>query len=77
MAFTTLHAGDEDFATVRHLRVEGSQREIGRALAAAAEQVHGAAARPVPAPDPVARAGPPALVRTEPSPAARPDGRRR
>lgn len=51
MAFTTLHAGDEDFATVRHLRVEGSQREIGRALAAAAEEVHGAAARPVPAPD--------------------------
>ncbi len=35
MSFTTLHAGVEDFGTVRHLRVAGSQREIGRALAAA------------------------------------------
>ena len=52
MSFTTLHAGVEDFGTVRHLRVAGSQREIGRALAAAAEQVHRQSARPVPASDP-------------------------
>ena len=34
--------------TVRHLRVAGSQRDIGQALAAAAHAVHGAAAAPRP-----------------------------
>lgn len=38
----------EDVLTVRHLRAAGSQREIGRALAAAAEQAHGHRAAPVP-----------------------------
>jgi len=41
-----------DAVTVRHLRVEGTQREIGAALAAAALAVHGEAARPPRAPDP-------------------------
>jgi hypothetical protein len=35
-----------DFLTVRHLRAEGSNRQIGRTLAAAAKRVHGAAAGP-------------------------------
>jgi hypothetical protein len=44
---TTIAGGDPaDFLTVRHLRIDGDQREIGRALAAAAHQVHGDAARP-------------------------------
>lgn len=48
---TTLLAGGRpgDALTVRHLRVEGTQREIGAALARAAEQVHGSAALPPPA----------------------------
>lgn len=37
-----------DAVTVRHLRAGGSQRAIGRALAAAAHAVHGDAARPRP-----------------------------
>ena len=37
----------DDVVTVRHLRVSGTQRDIGRALAAAAEKAHGAAARPL------------------------------
>jgi len=41
---TLTHAGD--FLTVRHLRASGTQREIGRALAAAAEAAHGDAAAP-------------------------------
>lgn len=41
-----------DFVQVRHLRVEGSQEEIGRALAAAAVEAHGDLASPVPA-DPI------------------------
>jgi hypothetical protein len=41
-----------DALTVRHLRASGSQREIGRALAEAAAEAHGAAAAPRPA-DPV------------------------
>jgi hypothetical protein len=53
MSVTTLSAGADHFGTVRHLRLEGSQREIGRVLAAAAEQAHGAAAHPVPAQDPL------------------------
>ena len=53
MSSTTLHTGAESYGTVRHLRASGSQREIGRSLAAAAEQAHGAAARPVPASDPL------------------------
>jgi len=45
---TTIVAGGDagDFLTVRHLRTGGSQREIGRALAAAAEAAHGPAAAP-------------------------------
>jgi predicted choloylglycine hydrolase len=42
----TLIGGTGDFLRVRHLRAEGSQREIGRALAAAAEDAHGEAASP-------------------------------
>lgn len=38
--------GANDLLTVRHLRVAGSNREIGRALAAAAEAAHGDDARP-------------------------------
>ncbi len=38
-----------DFLTVRHLVVEGTQHEIGRRLAAAAEAAHGTAAAPKPA----------------------------
>ena len=43
---TTLAGGPEDFTFVRHLRLEGTHREIGRALAHAAELAHGAAAAP-------------------------------
>ena len=53
MSVTTLSAGTDHFGTVRHVRLEGSQREIGRGLAAAAEQAHGKAAAPVPALDPL------------------------
>ena len=42
-----------DVLTVRHLRLEGTNREIGRRLAAAAEAVHGAAAAPRPVADPI------------------------
>lgn len=56
MSVTTLSTGADRFGTVRHLRLAGSHREIGRALAATAEQVHGAAARPVPAADPLVEA---------------------
>lgn len=35
-----------DMTTVHHLTVNGSNREIGRAMAAAAESIHGHAARP-------------------------------
>jgi predicted choloylglycine hydrolase len=44
--------GPDDVTAVRHLTASGSNREIGRAMAAAAESVHGHAARPQPA-DPV------------------------
>lgn len=52
---TTILSGGkvDDFTTVHHLSVGGSDREIGRVLAAAAESVHGDTARPLPAPDPV------------------------
>lgn len=43
--------GPDDFLTVRHLRVEGSNREIGQALAEAAHAVHGDLARPRPVAD--------------------------
>jgi hypothetical protein len=43
---TTIAGGQDDFTFVRHLRVEGTQREIGRALAHAASLAHGAAAAP-------------------------------
>lgn len=50
---TTISGGEDgDFTTVHHLTAGGSDREIGRALAAAAESVHGETARPLPA-DPV------------------------
>jgi predicted choloylglycine hydrolase len=42
-----------DFLTVRHIRVTGSEREIGRSLAIAARDAHGADAGPSRAPDPV------------------------
>ena len=45
--------GPHDFLTARHLRIVGTDREIGRGLAAAARQAHGAAAGPRPAVDPV------------------------
>ena len=45
---TTLIGGPQNTLTVRHLRVAGSQRDIGQALAAAAHAVHGAAAAPRP-----------------------------
>lgn len=38
--------GPADFLTVRHLRVEGTNREIGQALARAARHAHGAVAGP-------------------------------
>ena len=49
-ATTSIVAGGRpgDAVTVRHLRVSGTQREIGRALAEAAETAHGAAAAPRP-----------------------------
>jgi len=50
-ATTTINRGEDDFLTVRHLRIEGTQREIGRALAAAAQAAHGEAASPRPATD--------------------------
>jgi hypothetical protein len=50
---TIAGGGSDDFLTVRHLRVHGTQHEIGVALAEAAEAVHGAAAAPRPAIDPV------------------------
>jgi hypothetical protein len=45
---TTVIAGgtDDDVLTVRYLRLEGANREIGRGLAAAAASVHGPAATP-------------------------------
>lgn len=53
-ANTTTIAGGRagDFLTIRHLRVEGSDREIGRVLAEASRAVHGAASQPRPVPDP-------------------------
>jgi predicted choloylglycine hydrolase len=48
---TVAGGGPDDFLTVRHLRIEGDQREIGRALAAAAEAAHGDAAAPRPVAD--------------------------
>jgi len=52
---TTVIAGGraEDFLTIRHLRAQGSNREIGRCLAEAARAVHGAAAEPRLMPDAV------------------------
>jgi len=40
-----------DFGSARHLTVSGSNREIGRAMARAARNVHGAAAEPLPVTD--------------------------
>lgn len=48
--------GPADAVTVRYLRLDGSQRAIGRALAAAAEAVHGTAAHPRPIDPTVERA---------------------
>lgn len=45
-ATTTTLTEPTDAVTVRHLRVGGSRREIGRALAAAAHDAHGELARP-------------------------------
>ena len=49
---TRITGSPDDFLTVRHLRIDGSQREIGRRLAEAAADVHGAAAAPRPVADP-------------------------
>lgn len=49
---TASGGGADDFTTAHHLVAAGSNREIGRTLAAAAESVHGGTARPRPA-DPV------------------------
>lgn len=43
---TTVLTGADDLLTVRHVRAGGTQREIGRALAAAASAAHGRAAAP-------------------------------
>lgn len=48
---TVIAGGDADFLTVRHLRIEGTQRQIGRQLAAAAQAAHGSAASPRPVAD--------------------------
>jgi acyl-CoA:6-aminopenicillanic acid acyl transferase len=45
--------GADDFLTVRHLRIEGTNHEIGHALATTSRSVHGAAAGPRPSVDPV------------------------
>ncbi len=45
--------GRDDFLTVRHLRIAGTNREIGNALATASRAVHGRAAGPRPVTDPV------------------------
>jgi predicted choloylglycine hydrolase len=45
---TTVLTGPDDAVTVRHLRVAGSQFEIGAAMAAAADAAHGALAAPQP-----------------------------
>ena len=50
---TIAGGGPHDFLHVRHLRIAGDQREIGRQLAAAAHQVHGAVAEPLTAADPL------------------------
>jgi predicted choloylglycine hydrolase len=42
----------DDFPTVRHLRIAGTNRDIGRALARAAEEVHGRFTAPRPVRDP-------------------------
>lgn len=51
---TTILAGGgaDDVLTVRHARLAGSQRDIGRELARLAHRAHGAAAEPRPATDP-------------------------
>lgn len=46
---TTLAGGPDHAVTVHHVRASGSQRQIGRTLAAAAAEVHGTAAHPLPA----------------------------
>lgn len=43
--------GPDDFLTVRHVSIAGTHRQIGRRLSAVADDVHGAAATPRPAPD--------------------------
>jgi hypothetical protein len=45
--------GANDFLTVRHLRIAGNNQEIGQALARTAQEVHGAAAGPRAAVNPV------------------------
>jgi predicted choloylglycine hydrolase len=47
MATTRTLTATDDALTVRHIRVRGTQREIGRTLAAAAESAHGAHAHPL------------------------------
>ena len=50
---TTIAGGrPEDFLSVRHLRADGTNRDIGRSLAEAARAVHGAASAPRPMSDP-------------------------
>jgi hypothetical protein len=47
--FTVVAGGPDHAVTVRHVRAEGSDREIGRTLAAAATAAHGDWAKPSPA----------------------------
>jgi len=57
-AIPTIVAGGApgDVLTVRHLRLHGAHRDIGRALAAAASAVHGSVAAPRPADPTIERA---------------------
>lgn len=53
---TIAGGGVRDFLTVRHVRAAGSQREIGRQLAAAAHAVHGDTSAPATGADPLVEA---------------------
>lgn len=67
--------GPDDVLTARHLCLAGTDREIGRGLAAAARSVHGPAAGPLPAVDPtVQRARRAWFERNHPVLAARIEG---
>ena len=58
--------GPNDFLTVRHLRIEGANRDIGPSPRRGRSGSHGAAAGPTPGAGPDPAAGPTALVRPAP-----------